>query len=359
MSTSDPQDRPAPTGPVSPAPDAGVAGTAPSRPAGTVPVGEPRTEPGTAPASEPAAAHESAAPADLPPSGEGLTVTDETAHRHAQARPLPTPPEPEAAARRLPPPRFTAARSERQEPAPDSRTTTALPAAGAPGSTLARDVPPAPMPGPAVATGAAAGAAVATGAAGRPDERTGATPLATPTTVASTPGTVDDGTLFPDPNAPRTIGAGTHVLGLIVGLLLPAVAAVVTLLGVSRILSVEADGWVARVEVLGIVLVTLGALLLAAVALLSLWTPWVGYTGGVLLTLAGALALFAPGVSRNAMLHVVSAEGWQPTVVQTSVAATSGTLLVIGVMVLASGIVSHVARRHGIHLGAFRERNAH
>lgn len=343
MSTSDPQDRPAPTEPVAPAPDAAdagaAAGTTPTRPAGV----------------EPAAAHESAAPADLPPSGEGLTVTDETAHRHVQARPLPTPPEPEAADRRLPPPRFTAARSERQEPAPDSRTTAALPAAGAPASGPARDVPPAPMPGPAVAATAAGGA----GAAGRAGERTGATPLATPATVASTPGTAEDGTLFPDPNAPRTIGAGTHVLGLIVGLLLPAVAAVVTLLGVSRILSVEADGWVARVEVLGIVLVTLGALLLAAVALLSLWTPWVGYTGGVLLTLAGALALFAPGVSRNAMLQVVSAEGWQPTVVQTSVAATSGTLLVIGVMVLASGIVSHVARRHGIHLGAFRERNAH
>lgn len=355
MSTSDPQDRPAPTEPVVPAPDAAdagaAAGTTPTRPVGT----EPRTVPGTASGAEPTAAHESAAPADLPPSGEGLTVSDETAHRHVQARPLPTPPEPEAADRRLPPPRFTAARSERQEPAPDSRTTTALPAAGAPASGPARDVPPASMPGPAVAAAAAGGA----GAAGRPGERTGAAPLATPATVASTPGTAEDGTLFPDPNAPRTIGAGTHVLGLIVGLLLPAVAAVVTLLGVSRILSVEADGWVARVEVLGIVLVTLGALLLGAVALLSLWTPWVGYTGGVLLTLAGALALFAPGVSRNAMLQVVSAEGWRPTVVQTSVAATSGTLLVIGVMVLASGIVSHVARRHGIHLGAFRERNAH
>ncbi|MBN9325834.1 hypothetical protein [Cellulomonas sp. 73-145] len=360
MSTSDPQDRPAPTEPVAPAPDAAdagaAAGTTPTRPAGSAPTSEPRPVPGTAPGSEPAAAHESAAPADLPPSGEGLTVSDETAHRHAQARPLPTPPDPEAADRRLPPPRFTAARSERQEPTPDSRTTTALPAAGAPGSGPARDVPPAPMPGPAVAAGAVAGEP---GSAGRPGERTGAPPLATPATVASTPGTAEDGTLFPDPNAPRTIGAGTHVLGLIVGLLLPAVAAVVTLLGVSRILSVEADGWVARVEVLGIVLVALGALLLAAVALLSLWTPWVGYTGGVLLTLAGALALFAPGVSRNAMLQVVSAEGWQPTVVQTSVAATSGTLLVIGVMVLASGIVSHVARRHGIHLGAFRERNAH
>ena len=149
------------------------------------------------------------------------------------------------------------------------------------------------------------------------------------------------------------------MLGLVVGLLLPAVAALVTLLGVSRILSVEADGWAARVEVLGIVLVALGALLLGAVALLSLWTPWVGYTGGVVLTLAGALALFAPGIARSAMLDVVSAEGWQPTVVQTSVAATSGTLLVIGVLILASGVVSHVARRHGIHLGAFRERNSH
>lgn len=315
MSTSDPQDRPAPTGPV-------------------------------------------------PPS------SDEAARRHAQARPLPTPPDPEPE-HRLPPPRFTSARSTRPEELP--------PTPLGPAATGVTPVTPAPLPAGTVAsvpTGTVPGSGPVAGpgsSVGTPAPRPGVTGTTDPAGPAHVPGgstptgvtarvpaaADDDDSLFPDPNAPRRIGAGTHVLGLLVGLLLSAVAALVTLLGVSRILSVEADGWVARVEVLGIVMVALGALLLGAVALLSLWTPWVGYTGGALLTLAGGVALVVPGVARTAMLDVVSAEGWQPTVVQTSVAATSGTLVVVGVLVLASGVVSHVARRHGIHLGAFRERNSH
>lgn len=376
MSTSDPQDRPAPDEPVTPSSEPVVPATEPKAAPAL-----PTEAPGTA-----TTAGEGVRPADVPPVREGLTVTDDTvaddtAHKHAQARPLPTPPEPEPVPdRRMPAPRFSAARAERtaltppastppattplattplatSSPAPTTPGTASLPTAGAP-STTAPSTAPATAPGTAPATpGPALAAAAATGA-------TTATPLATPATAgtrttAASATDPEDATLFPDPNAPRSIGAGTHVLGLVVGLLLPAIAALVTLLGVSRILSVEADGWAARVEVLGIVLVALGALLLGAVVLLSLWTPWVGYTGGLVLTLTGAVALFAPGVARTAMLHVVSAEGWQPTVVQTSVAATSGTLLVIGVLVLASGIVSHLARRHGLRLGAFRERNSH
>ena len=131
----------------------------------------------------------------------------------------------------------------------------------------------------------------------------------------------------------------------------------VTALGISRILVVEAPGWVAAVDVLGIVLVTLGALLLLAAALLSLWTPTVGLVGGAILTLAGAFALYAPGLARSGVLHVLSSEGWRPTVEQTVVVATSGTLVVAGVLLLGAGIVSAVARRHGIRLGAFRERH--
>ena len=346
MSTSDPQDRPVPDEPLPPS-------DAPETPSE---LAETSSEPAETPS------HESPAPADLPPSGEGVTVTDDTAHRHAQARPLPTPPEPEAE-RRTGSPRFAAARTDRPGLAPTTTAAaTAHGTAGPHGPTVGVPTPAAPVSSTPAADRAATatpGPVVAAGTATEPGAPAPAAPLATPAAVGSRAPAEDDTTLFPDPNAPRTISAVTHVLGLVVGLLLPAVATLVTLLGVSRILSVEADGWAARVEVLGIVLVTLGALLLVAVALLSLWTPWVGYTGGVVLTLAGGLALYAPGVTRTAMLDVVSAEGWQPTVVQTSVAATSGTLLVIGVMVLASGIVSHVARRHGIHLGAFRERNAH
>ena len=163
--------------------------------------------------------------------------------------------------------------------------------------------------------------------------------------------------LFPDPIAPRTITVGTHVLGVLVGILLPLAATIVAALGISRILAVEVDGWVAKVDVLGIVLVTLGALLLLACVLLSLWTPSVGLVGGGILTLAGGFALYAPGVTRTAVLDVLSSEAWKPTVEQAVVVATSGTVVVIGVMLLGGGIVSSVARRHGIRLGAFRERH--
>lgn len=163
--------------------------------------------------------------------------------------------------------------------------------------------------------------------------------------------------LFPDPNAPRTISVGTHVLGILVGIVLPVAAALVAALGISRILVVEVDGWVAKVDVLGIVLVTLGALLLLACVLLSLWTPYVGLVGGVILTVAGAFALYAPGVTRTGVLDVLTSEGWRPTVEETIVVATSGTVVVAGVLLLGAGIVSSIARRHGIRLGAFRERH--
>ncbi|MBN9375523.1 MAG: hypothetical protein J0I40_09075, partial [Cellulomonas sp.] len=92
-------------------------------------------------------------------------------------------------------------------------------------------------------------------------------------------------------------------------------------------------------------------------ALLSLWTPYVGLVGGVILTVAGAFALFAPGVARTGILNVLTSEGWRPTVEETIVVATSGTVAVVGVLLLGAGIVSSVARRHGIRLGAFRERH--
>jgi len=75
------------------------------------------------------------------------------------------------------------------------------------------------------------------------------------------------------------------------------------------------------------------------------------------LTLAGGVALYAPGVTRTAVLDVMDSEAWRPAVVQTVVSATSGVLLAAGVLVLCAAIVSSSARRHGLQLGAFRERH--
>ena len=57
--------------------------------------------------------------------------------------------------------------------------------------------------------------------------------------------------------------------GVIVGLILAPIGVAVLLLGESRILQAQVDGWDASTEVLGIVLVTLGLLLLGCVLLLG------------------------------------------------------------------------------------------
>ena len=309
--------------PTAPQPASGGMPTAPQPASGGMPTAPMR------PVSTPA-------PADLDASA-----------RHAVVRPAPVPPDPAV-------------------PVP------ARPVPGVPERTATGPGPSVPGAGPAAGTlgaGAALGAARA-GAAGIGAATSGAAGIAaggTPLGAAGTPGQTASSValdaadeapdLFPDPNAPRTITLGTHVLGVLVGIVLPVVAALVTVLGISRILVVEATGWVASVDVLGIVLVTLGALLLLACALLSLWTPTVGLVGGAILTITGAFALYAPGVTRSGVLRVLSSDGWRPTVEETVVVATSGTLVVVGVLLLGAGIVSTVARRHGIHLGAFRERH--
>jgi hypothetical protein len=167
----------------------------------------------------------------------------------------------------------------------------------------------------------------------------------------------DDDELFPDPNAPRTPHAGTHVLGVLVGLVLAPLALALTLIGQSRVLVVQADRWDASLEVLGIVLVSCGVLLLAALLVLGLWTAAVPLTAGVVLSALGGLYLYAPGVARTTTLDVVGSDAWHLTLTQVTVAGTSGTALVAGVLLLAAGVVVALTRRHGVRLGAFRERN--
>ena len=171
------------------------------------------------------------------------------------------------------------------------------------------------------------------------------------------PAAEDDDRLFPDPNAPRSTSVGSHILGVIVGLILAPIGVAVLLLGESRILQAQVDGWDASTEVLGIVLVTLGLLLLGCVLLLALWTPAVPITGGAILTLAGIVYLYVPSLAREQTLNVLSSSGWRLTVTQVTVAGTSGMVLAAGFLLLLAGIVAGVARRRGARLGEFRERH--
>jgi len=151
-----------------------------------------------------------------------------------------------------------------------------------------------------------------------------------------------------DPNPPRKAGAGTHVLGVLVGVLVGPVGAAALLLGQSRILAVQTDGWDADVDVPGIALVVVSALVLAALVLAAGWTAAAPAAGGVLTTGLGTWALVVP----SSFGAVVSIGGdWRTTVEQAVVAATSGTLLVVGLGLLAAAVAASAARRAGVRRG--------
>ncbi|MCM0639980.1 hypothetical protein [Cellulomonas wangsupingiae] len=279
-----------------------------------------------------------------PEQGEPGTDTG----RHAVQRPAPTPPEPDETGA------GTGHGPERRSPDP----------VVAPGP--ARAPPPAHR-GPAPATSGApdasdggrapaAGHATPASTAASPAASTRADSPA-PTGTAPAGDSDGDGELFPEPNAPRTPHAGTHVLGVLVGLVLAPLAVGVLLVGQSRILEVQVDGWDASLELLGIVLVSVGAVLLAALLLLGLWTAAVPVTAGLLLGVLGGLQLYAPGVARATTLEIVDADAWDLTVTQVTVAGTSGTTIVAGVLLLTAGVTIALGRRHGVRLGTFRERN--
>ncbi|WP_136519067.1 hypothetical protein [Cellulomonas telluris] len=286
------------------------------------------------------------------PVRDGASEPGTDTGRHAVARPVPTPPEPldggadGGATAATPPvrpgPPTTAATHPATSPAAPARPAGVPQPAGAPEAAGARQ--DADRPGPDARD------------AGRDDEHDAPGPNRVAPRGDHPEGS-DDGDLFPDPNAPRTAHAGTHVLGVLVGLLLAPVAALLALVGQSRILVAQVDGWDASLDVLGIVLVSVGAVLLALVLLLALWTPAVPVTAGVVLGLLGGLALYAPGIARQQVLAVVDADAWYRTTVESTVAATSGTLLAVGLLVLVGGLVAAAARRRGVRLGVFRERN--
>lgn len=259
------------------------------------------------------------------------------------------------------------------EPPPDPVVATAPVAepadepAGGPTTPVAVATPPVLSPAPVPAVALPAGAPAASGAdepAATPTESRTPAPGPTPADRATPPAgggtaTVTDRSddLFPPGSAPFTTSAGSHVIGVLVGALLAPVGMALALLGQSRILVVQVDGWDASADLAGIVLVTVGLLLLATVLVLTLWTPAASIAGGVLLTAAGVVYLFAPRVAREQTLVLLPSEHWHVTLTQVTVAGTSGTVLVAGFMLLVSGVVAVVVRRHGIQLGVFRERH--
>ncbi len=156
------------------------------------------------------------------------------------------------------------------------------------------------------------------------------------------------------PLPPRQPGAWTHVLGAVVGVLLTPLAVVGVLIGQARILAVQAPGWDGSFDAVGVVLVTLGALALALVLLLGLWTPAVPLAGGLLATLVGVAYLYAPATLHPDTVRWFATDSTRGTVTEATVAATSGTVFLIGVVLLVAGLVAVGARRAGVRVGLSR-----
>ncbi|MBB2922367.1 hypothetical protein [Cellulomonas cellasea] len=163
--------------------------------------------------------------------------------------------------------------------------------------------------------------------------------------------------LFPGPHAPRRTGPAGHLLGTVVGLLLVPSALAVALVGESRILVAQTDGWDASTDAVGIVLVSVGVLLLAATVYLGVWSPTVPIVGGLVTAVAGGVFLYAPSLARETVLAVLDGTSWRTTGGTATVAATSGTVLLTGALVLVAGLTAWQSRRRGKAIGDWRARH--
>lgn len=191
-----------------------------------------------------------------------------------------------------------------------------------------------------------------------PDARetadTGGSHAVRPSDVRTSGGT-DPG--FPEPQGPRTTGAGGHVLGVLVGFVLTLLAVAVMALGMSRILTANGVGdQTVVVEGFGIALVTVGAVIAALVALLAVRTSAIPFTGGLVALVLGAAYLFAPEATHRETVRLLATEQNTDAVLRMLTVMLVGVPFVVGLVLLASGTAASLVRRRGIAVGSFRER---
>ena len=143
----------------------------------------------------------------------------------------------------------------------------------------------------------------------------------------------------------RRGGTGRHLLGVLVGLLLGVVGVWTVVFGQSRVLAAQAPGWDTSYDPLGVVLVTAGVLVLALVLGLGLWTPSVPLAAGGVASVVGAAMLYVPATTHLDVVRWIGTEGTEYSVVRATVTATSGSVFVVGALLLVAGLVLAAARR--------------
>ena len=182
----------------------------------------------------------------------------------------------------------------------------------------------------------------------RPPRRTEPTP----------PAAEDDDRLFPDPNAPRSTSVGSHILGVIVGLILgpdrrrgAAAGRVADPAGAGRRLGRVHRGARHRAGLAR----PADPRVRAAAGALDAGGPDHGRRGAHARAASSTCTL--PSIAREQTLNILTSSGWRLTVTQVTVAGTSGMVLAVGFLLLLAGIVAGSARRRGARLGEFRERH--
>jgi hypothetical protein len=358
-------DATAPAAAAASAPTTGDASAGdPTSTAGNASAAEPTSTTGDLPAADPAPAHDDA----LAAGAASTTGTPARGAAHVQSRRAPVAPEPI---------------EDEDLPRPDTAPTTALPALDdpltgplpepvatttgesaavrrtsfrtdyeAPGTAAPDRFSATPPPAPAPVSPPYGTDLPGTGPADDqvpPGDATApvpeATPAPVPVPVAPAPVTEEQPRRVREP---RRGGIGRLLLGLLIGLVAGAAGLWLVLFGQSRILGVQAPGWDASYDPLGVVLVTVGVLVLVALVGVGAWSTAAPLTAGLLSTVIGVVYLYVPATTHADTVSWLATDRTLGSVERTVVAATSGTLFVTGALLLATGLTFAAMNRRRV-----------
>lgn len=153
----------------------------------------------------------------------------------------------------------------------------------------------------------------------------------------------DDEDELPEP--PARPGAGRHLLGVLLGLLLTPAGLLLSAVGTARLTEVAGTADMGT-DALGAIVLGVGLALLATVVLLGAWTPALPLTGGLVWGVGlGTAYLVVPGLVEDTIARF--ADDTHEVVVGLGEAAMSGHLLAVGVLLTVAGLTAGLARRRG------------
>ena len=162
-----------------------------------------------------------------------------------------------------------------------------------------------------------------------------------------------DGPALPEP--PRRPGIGRRLIGALLGFVLTPVALTLTGIGTARLSDIAGTSDMGT-DLLGGTLLTIGVVMLAVIVLLGIWTTSVPIVGGLVWGVALGLAyLIVPGVMQDGAEAMTADRSVPEAIDQVADAGMSGYLVVLGVILVAAGLATTLARRSGRR---FAERTA-